>query len=112
MDELKDLGLELRESDNPERMTIDFSVCDKADDVAWVWGKPGDIEWECDHTEIEFEDDETVGECMLCGATCGWHREVDWDNGVVLNERVPHAWHRPKELGGILSKIIKEKYGG
>ena len=33
--ELKEYGLTIRESDNPERQLIDFTIEDEEDNVAW-----------------------------------------------------------------------------
>lgn len=35
-DELKQYDLKMRESDNPERLPIDFSIEDEADNVCWI----------------------------------------------------------------------------
>lgn len=109
---LEDYDLIYRESDNPDRLPIDFSIEDGNDNVCWVWGTPDNIEWECDHIEPDYDDDETVGECPLCGAVCEWHYETNYDDGYKASERVPHSWHRPEKVGGIINKIIKENYGG
>lgn len=106
--ELKDFGLKIRESDSPNRFNIDFTIEDEEDNVAWVWGHtPTDIDWECNHPSqcIEYDDDETVGECLLCGSTCDWHKETDGENYTY---RVPHQWYPRKNVGGIVGKILKE----
>lgn len=109
MDELKDMGLEYRESDSPDRKTIDFSITDGHDNVCWVWGDTiDDVEVECDHPEIEYDDDETVGECTLCGATCEWHYENNYDDGYKVSDKVPHTWHKPEKTSKLINKIIKE----
>lgn len=110
-EELKEYDLKIRESDSPDRLPIDFSIEDDQDNVCWVWGEnPYDVEVECDHPHqcIEFDDDETVGECALCGATCDWHYEVDWDSGYKASERTPHGWHRPEKIGGLVGKYLKQ----
>lgn len=104
-EKLKELGLSIRESDNPDRDTVDFTIEDAEDNVVWVWGTPEDYEVECPHDFTDYEDDETVGECPICGATCDWHWETD-ENGRY---RVPHEWH--KGNGGIIKQYIKEQYG-
>lgn len=113
MDRLKELGLTYRESDNPERMNIDFTIEDGEDNVAWVWGDSSDdIDYECSHPSVEYEDDEHVGVCELCGATCDWHYEDDCGNvgSYYWNgkEKVPHDWHYGKGVGGIIKQIIEE----
>lgn len=108
MNSLKEWGLEIRESEAPDRLPIDFSICDSEDNVAWVWGKnEDDLEWECTHPFVEYDDDESVGECPVCGATCDWHYETSADDGYVIKERVPHEWHN--QYGGIIKQYIKEK---
>ena len=111
MEELKEYDLECRESDAPDRLAIDFTIYDGEDNVAWVWGKDeDDLEWECNHPYVEYDDDESVGECPLCGATCDWHWENIYGyNSGKYKERTPHDWHTPKEVGGIIKKLIKEK---
>ena len=109
-DELKDMGLRVFESDNPEREEIDFSIDDGQDNVAWVWGDKNDYEVECDHAVVEYDDDETVGECLVCGATCDWHWENDNDGTIAYRSQVPHEWHRNGN-GGVIKKYIKENYG-
>lgn len=102
----------VRESDNPDRQPIDFSIDDGKDNVCWVWGAtPQDVEWECDHPTVEFDDDETVGECVLCGATCDWHWNTYGDAGYTQKEQVPHEWHKPEKVGGLVKEYLKETYG-
>ena len=114
-DVLKEAGLRVRESDNPDRLAVDFSIEDENDNVAWVWGTPEDYEVECDHGIVEYDDDEHVGECLICGATCDWHFEED--NGNVGDYywngkyKVPHSWHYEKDRGGIIKQYVKEVYG-
>ena len=52
----------------------------------------------CEHTDIEWGDDDERGVCRECKATCDWH----WENAVIDNYpdyikevkvRVPHEWH-------------------
>ena len=104
---LKDMGLTYRESDVPDRMKVDFAIEDGNDNVCWCWGKSADdLEVECDHPVVEYDDDETVGECVLCGDTCDWHYETNYDDGYKASDRVPHAWHRAEKLGGILGRYF------
>lgn len=106
VEELKDMGLRVRESDNPDREEIDFSIEDGQDNVAWVWGKWNDYEVECDHAVVEYDDDETVGECLVCGQYCDWH----WEGDGEYRGQVPHYWRNEGD-GGIIKKYIEEKYG-
>ena len=116
-EELKDMGLRVRESDSPDRLKIDFSIEDGNDNVAWAWGSGEivvvdnkyytyDYEVECDHAVIEYDDDETVGECLVCGRTCDWH----WVGDGEYRSREPHEWHIGGN-GGIINKYIEENYG-
>lgn len=109
MDKLKEYELKVRWSDNPDASPIDFSIEDDEDNVCWVWGNSvDDVEVECDHPVIEYDDDETVGECPVCGATCDWHWVVSADDGYEIKERVPHGWHRPEKVSGIVKEILDE----
>lgn len=118
--ELEDYGLKIRYSDSDDREPIDLSIEDNEDNVAWVWGSEPfhDVEWECNHPDecIEYDDDETVGECLLCGSHCDWH----YENEVVSeghdesgnytcktsSNRKPHNWYPRKSAGGIIGEII------
>ena len=85
-------GLKVFESDAKDRDLIDFDVLDGQDAIAWVWGNdPNDLEVECDHPyqAIEFGDDDERGECKICGATCDWH----WENNFEERTREPHEWY-------------------
>ena len=107
--ELEDLGLEYRESDNPERQRVDFIIEDGEDNVAFVWGdRFDDVEFECNHPTVEYEDDEMQGECPLCGCWCDWHWVESADDGVTIRERVPHEWYPRREPGGILAELLGE----
>lgn len=112
MDELHKFGLTYRESDAPDRMKIDFTLEDGEDNVASVWGdKPSDVDFECSHPDtcVEYEDDETVGECLLCGATCDWYWATSSDDGYPARERVPYRWKTPRRPKGIIKEILKER---
>lgn len=118
-DKLKEYGLKIRESDNPERQLIDFDISDGEDNIAWVWGQDVDsVEWECTHPEecVEYSDEDERGECLLCGATCSAHYEADRGNvedyywsGRIF---VPHEWLPKKTPGGIIGDILKEMSDG
>lgn len=122
--ELDDMGLKFyipdRElPDVPYEATQVFCFRDKDGDkdyiserdlitTAWVWDD-GDVGFMCEHPDIaiEYDDDETVGECVLCGSTCNWHYEVGADDGYTTRERVPHSWERPDNAGGIIKKVLE-----
>lgn len=112
---LEDNNLRVEHSENPDREPIDFDIRDAKTDerYATIWGSNpfNDIQADCEHPDymIEYDDDESVGECLLCGSTCFWHKEVDdgdvegyhW-SGV---RRVPHEWMGDCK-GGIIGKLI------
>ena len=110
---LNSYGLYLRENDARDRENIDFIIEDKYDNVAFVWGdRPDNVEWECHHPVVEFDDDEPIGECMLCGAKCDCHYEADEGNvedyawsGRSLK---PHEWYPLEKVGGIVKDILNE----
>ena len=107
-EQLAEFGLRMRQSDDPEREAIDFTVEDEEDNVAYVWGSEpwNDIQVECNHPYqcIEFGDHDEQGECLLCGAMCDWHGEPDEEGHAYPT---PHEWYSG-ELGGILGDYIKE----
>lgn len=118
-DLLKELGFKVRESDNPERSPIDFTIEDGKDNVAWVWGSGEivavdnerydyDYEVECDHAIVDYGDDDEQGYCPICGKHCDWHYEESADDGYTIKERVPHCWHEGD--GGIIKQYVKENY--
>lgn len=115
-EELKEYGFNVRWSDDPDREPIDFSIEDGEDNIAWVWGSNpfSDVQIECNHPSecVIFDDDEPVGECAICGATCDCHYEADEGNvedyywsGRTL---VPHEWYPPKKIGGIVGKYLEQ----
>ena len=112
-EELNSYGLYLRENDAKDRENIDFVIEDKYDNVAFVWGdSPNNVEWECNHPVVEFNDDEPTGECMLCGAKCDCHYEPDVGNVEDYawsgRELVPTEWTIPKKPGGIIGDYLKD----
>lgn len=113
--ELKEYGLSIWGSDAPDREKIDFSVHDNEldENVAWVWGKTiDDVEVDCSHpVEPEFYDEEHVGECPICGATCSWHTEIYGGDNTVGKDRVVTEWHKSEQAGGLIREYIKEAYG-
>lgn len=112
MEEIVNNGLHIRWSVDKDREPIDFCIEDDHDNAVWVWGSDpwNDVQIECNHPNeyIEFDDDETVGECTLCGATCDWHYNVSADDGYTVKERVPHEWYKPKKIGGIVGRYLEE----
>lgn len=111
LDELKDYGLSLRESDDPERDPVDFSIEDGEDNVAWIWGHSlSDVDWECDHPYqcIDFGDGEEQCECLLCGSFGDYHYDKD-EEGHDVPE--PHEWYPRRDVGGLIGKYLKELEG-
>ena len=105
-EELKEYGLHAEWSEADDREPIDFEIRDDHDELyATVWGSNplNDVDIDCDHCEPIYDDDETVGECPICGATCDWHYEND---GEGHKERVPHEWYKAKQIGGIVGRYI------
>lgn len=101
--ELKEYDLHVEYSEADDREPIDFEIRDSYGELyATVWGSHprDDVQIECDHDFVKYEDDETVGECPICGATCYWHREDD-------GERVPHEWFEPEKIGGVVGRELK-----
>lgn len=106
-DELKEYDLHVEYSEADDREPIDFEIRDDRGELyATVWGShpTDDVQIECEHGFVEYEDDDTVGECPICGATCYWHKERD-DEGHL--ERVPHEWLEPDEIGGIVGRELE-----
>ena len=120
--ELKEYGLTIRESDDPERQLVDFTIEDEEDNVATVWGdRFDDVEWECNHPYqcIEFGDDrEEQGECLLCGAYCDYGVKEEWLDeghnedgkciGKIIQTREPIEWYPRRDVGGMIGKYLKE----
>lgn len=123
-EKLKKYGLKVHwnESDNPDKEPIDFSIEDDEDNVAWVWGSEpfNDVQFECNHPYecTEFGDETEQGECLLCGATCDWHYEEEWEDdghddegncvGHKVQEPVITEWYHPKKIGGMIGDYLKE----
>ena len=117
IEQLKDYGMRIEHSEAPDREPIDFEIRDiKTDELyATVWGSEPwrDVQIDCEHPSgfVEYEDDETVGECPICGATCDWHWSPDGE-GHSYHE--PHDWHKPSEesapydIGGMVKTYLKE----
>lgn len=105
---LKEYDLHIEHSEADGREPIDFEIRDKQGDLyATVWGShpTDDVQIDCTHDFVEYDDDETVGECPICGATCDWHYE---DDGDGHQERVPHDWSVVEKIGGIVGKYLQE----
>lgn len=110
-DQLKEYNLAIRESNNPERQLVDFSIEDDEDNVAFVWGdKTTDVDFECNHPYqcIDFGDGEEQGECSLCGSYCDYHYEED-DEGRKVPE--PHEWYPRRNVGGLIGEYLRELEG-
>lgn len=107
-EELEGFGLKVRHSDDPDSEPIDEVIYDGEDEVAFVYGSEPfkDVQVECDHPNqcIDFGDGEEQGECLLCGATCDYHYEMDDDHEVPT----PHMWHEPEQIGGIIGDYLKD----
>ena len=75
-EELKQYGLHVEYSEADDREPIDFEIRDSRGELyATVWGShpTDDVQIDCEHDIVEYEDDETQGECPICGAVCDWH---------------------------------------
>lgn len=115
-DALAEYDLKVRYNDSPDSEPIDDIIYDDEDNVAFIWGSEPwrDVQVECNHPDqcIEFDDDEPVGRCALCGATCETHYEVDDGNVEDYawsgRRQVPTSWTMPKELGGIIGDYLKD----
>ena len=107
-DKLEEYGLHVEWSEAEDREPIDFEIRDSHNEIyATVWGSNpfDDVQIDCGHV-VEYDDDETVGECALCGATCDWHYE---DDGEGHKDRAPHDWHSPEKIGGIVGEYLEER---
>lgn len=108
---LEELGLHAEWSEAEDREPIDFEIRDEYGGlVATVWGSNpfSDVQIDCEHYAAEFDDEDTVGECPICGATCDWHWHESADDGYTIKEPVPHEWYHPKKIGGAVGKYLKE----
>lgn len=110
-DALSEYDLHVEHSQADDREPVDFEIRDKQDNLcATVWGSEpwNDIQIDCEHPVVEFDDDETVGECPICGATCNWHWHISADDGYETKDRVPDGWEKPNKIGGIVGKYLEE----
>lgn len=111
-DKLKEYDLHIEHSEAEGREPIDFEIRDEHDELwATVWGNDpwNDVQIDCNHPAVEFDDDETVGECPICGATCTWHYEEYGDDGYAAKDAVVDQWEQPKKIGGIVGKYLEEE---
>lgn len=114
---LKEYDLHVEYSEAKDREPIDFEIRDKHGTLeATVWGSEPwkDVQVDCNHPAecVQFDDDEPVGWCDLCGASCDCHYEIDSgnveDNYWSGRRLVPHSWTMPDKPGGIIGKYIKK----
>ena len=110
-EKLKEYGLYIEHSKSPDAEPIDFEIRDEEGGiVASVWGSHpvDDVQIDCEHYCAEFDDDEHVGVCPICGATCTWHWHVSADDGYTIKEQVPDQWDSLEQIGGIVGEYLKE----
>lgn len=111
--ELKAYELKVAYNNDEDREPIDLMLLDANNDetYATLFGSEpfNDYDWTCDHPShlIEYDDDETVGTCPICGATCDWHWAKDFDGDTNITYREPHEWYHPKEPKGIIGHILE-----
>ena len=109
-DALAKYDLHIVESKDKDRLKIDFKIFDDYDTFcAEVFGdSPDDVEIVCEHPAVEFDDDEYVGECPLCGACATWHWHESADDGYTIREQAVDSWDNQNVPGGILGEYLKE----
>ena len=109
-EQLKEHYLHIEQNEKPNKYPIDFEIKDKQGKLwAAVWGESvNDIEIECDHPAVEFDDDEHVGECVVCVAWTTWHWEKYNDDGYPCYERIVDSYIPQKEPGGIIKEYLKK----
>lgn len=106
-EELKEYDLHVEYSEADDREPIDFEIRDDRGELyATVWGShpTDDVQIDCEHDLVEYDDDETVGECPICGATCDWHYEDDGEGHQI---KVPHDWLTGGVIGGVVGRELK-----
>lgn len=110
---LKEYDLHVVESTEPDRRKIDFRILDDHNAFcAEISGdNPNDVEIDCEHPMVEFDDDEHVGECPICGAWATWHWEESADNGYTVRDKCVDSWDYENVPGGILGKYLKDLQG-
>lgn len=109
--EIRRYGYEVLDNHAPDRLEVDFSISEiGGENVAWVWGNKRSYQVDCDHPVVEYGADDERGECLMCGATCDWHYELDAcsveDYHWEARERVPHEWYG--EGKGLIDRYIEE----
>lgn len=115
-DALAEYDLKVRYNEAPDAEPIDWIIYDDEDNVAFAWGSEPwkDVQVECNHPDqcIEYDDDEPVGRCALCGATCETHYEADEGNVEDYawsgRRQVPTSWTMPNTPGGIIGDYLKD----
>lgn len=114
-EKLSEYDLKICLNEAPDSKPIDVVIYDDDEDVAFIYGNdPYNVEVECSHPSqcIEYDDDEPVGWCALCGASCDTHYEADEGNVEDYawsgRRQVPTSWTTPKEPGGIIGEYIKD----
>lgn len=111
---LDEYDMHIEHSCAEDREPIDFEIRDDKDNLcATVWGSEpwDDVQIDCEHPCIEYDDDETVGECPICGATCTWHYAISADDGYITKDRVADEWTNPDVIGGVVGKYLEELQG-
>lgn len=106
--EIRRYGYEVQEG---AECPVDIEITD-GEVQAWARGELDDYHIHCEHPVIEYGDSDERGECLMCGATCDWHYELDacsvedyhWEG----KERVPHEWYEGE--GGLIKQYIEENY--
>lgn len=106
---LEEYGLEFKESVDPNRQLVDFSIKEDEDEVFSCWGdRIDDVDWECQHPYqcVDFGDGEEQCECSLCGSFGDYHYEED-DEGNKVPE--PHDWYPRRSVGGLVGEYLQGK---
>lgn len=115
--DLEQYGLHIKYAEETEE-PIDFSIEDKEDNVAWVWGDSHNVDFECWHPDqcVEFGDDDEQGRCSLCGSYCDWHWAKDIvdeghdDAGSYYarsgETRVVSEWYPRRNVGGMIAELL------
>lgn len=110
-EKLKEYSLHVEWSEAKDREPIDFEIRDEHDELwATVWGSEpfNDVQIDCNHPAVEFDDDEHVGECPICGAWATWHWQVSADDGYEIKEKVVDQYDKPEKIGGIVGEYLEE----
>lgn len=107
---LNGYDLHIVQSNKEDRRKIDFKILDdRGEFCAEVFGNnPDDVEIVCEHPAVEFDDDEHVGECPICGAWATWHWEMSADDGYTVKDKYIDSWDYQNVPGGIIGKYLEE----